>query len=210
MFSYSAQVVADNDILLANGGRGIEDFLTSNSSVYFTHITAWGNNNDPSLAVAPVCGEIQISTASNTQSYDNLAVTASTTGCNGQLIYALSVYDGDPTDQMYKNFAFGTGGQNTAIYNSGAFAYGPNNTLGTNPNFASPVAPGAPSCGSFSSVPACMATVIANFTPTNAAASSYGYQIPSASSVYDPLFPQWLCNVNLPVGLVTMGCEDAP
>jgi hypothetical protein len=53
-----------------------------------------------------------------------------------------------------------------------------------------------------------MATVIANFTPTNATvlAGGYGYQIPSGTQIYDPLFPQWLCNVNLPSGLVTMGC----
>jgi hypothetical protein len=67
-------------------------------------------------------------------------------------------------------------------------------------------APGAPSCGSASSVPNCMADVIANFTPTTAAAKAYGYQIPISGNMYDPLFPQWLCNVNLPAGLVTMGC----
>jgi hypothetical protein len=55
-----------------------------------------------------------------------------------------------------------------------------------------------------------MATVIANFTPTNEAASGYGYQIPGAAQIYDPLFPQWLCNVNLPAGLVTMGCKTEP
>jgi hypothetical protein len=55
-----------------------------------------------------------------------------------------------------------------------------------------------------------MSTVIANFTPTNAAAMAYGYQVPSSTPVYDPLFPQWLCNVNLPSGLVTMGCQTGP
>ena len=54
-----------------------------------------------------------------------------------------------------------------------------------------------------------MATMIANFTPTTAAAKAYGYQIPSTSPTSDPLFPQWLCNVNLPPGLVTMGCGSA-
>lgn len=44
------------------------------------------------------------------------------------------------------------------------------------------------------------------FTPTNAAAKTYGYQVPISAQVYDPLFPLWLCNVNLPTGLVTMGC----
>jgi hypothetical protein len=54
-----------------------------------------------------------------------------------------------------------------------------------------------------------MATVIANFTPTAAAAKAYGYQTPSTSSTSDPLFPQWLCNVNLPAGLITMGCVSS-
>ena len=38
------------------------------------------------------------------------------------------------------------------------------------------------------------------------AAAAYGYQAPSLVQTFDPLFPQWLCNVNLPAGLVTMGC----
>ena len=40
-------------------------------------------------------------------------------------------------------------------------------------------------------------------------ASAYGYQVPSTDTVSDPLFPQWLCNVNLPSGLVTMGCASS-
>jgi hypothetical protein len=53
-----------------------------------------------------------------------------------------------------------------------------------------------------------MAKVIANFKPTATAAAGYGYQTPSAAQVYDPLFPQWLCNVKLPSGLVTLGCSQ--
>jgi hypothetical protein len=51
-----------------------------------------------------------------------------------------------------------------------------------------------------------MASMIANFTPTASAAKSLGYQQPSNTNVYDSLFPQWVCNVNLPAGLVTKGC----
>jgi hypothetical protein len=53
-----------------------------------------------------------------------------------------------------------------------------------------------------------MATVIANFKPTTAAAQAYGYQVPSTVPNSDPLFPQWLCNVNLPPGLVTTACAS--
>jgi hypothetical protein len=56
-----------------------------------------------------------------------------------------------------------------------------------------------------------MATVIADFAPMNVEAKGYGYQIPSSTPAYDPLFPQWLCGVtNLPTGLVTMGCQTSP
>jgi hypothetical protein len=59
-------------------------------------------------------------------------------------------------------------------------------------------------------VQACVASIVAGLTPTNVAAAGYGYQVPGPAPAYDPLFPQWLCNVNLPTGLVTMGCRTGP
>ena len=50
-------------------------------------------------------------------------------------------------------------------------------------------------------VPACMESLIANFTPLTQAALSYGYQTAEPAQAYDPLFPRWLCGVNLPSGL---------
>jgi hypothetical protein len=214
---YSAQAVAENNILVANGGRGIEVFNnsagSSHASIYLRHNTTWGNSLSPILYTAgDGCGEIEISSASDVQAYDNLVSTNNNdpTGCDSEPLYAFFMFSGNSTNSVHDNFGYSAAGNNTFSYGSGTFAFGPNNIFGANPSFANAVAPGAPSCGSFSSVPACMATVIANFAPTNAAASSYGYQIPSTASVYDPLFPQWLCNVNLPVGLVTMGCSTAP
>jgi hypothetical protein len=55
-----------------------------------------------------------------------------------------------------------------------------------------------------------MAAMIANFKPTNTAAAGFGYQPPSSTPVYDPLFPQWLCTTSLPAGLITLGCQSAP
>ncbi|MGC2661451.1 MAG: hypothetical protein WA324_26150, partial [Bryobacteraceae bacterium] len=52
----------------------------------------------------------------------------------------------------------------------------------------------------------CMATVIANFTPTNSSAKAYGYQTPVSTPVTNSLFPTWLCNVGLPSGLVSTPC----
>jgi hypothetical protein len=177
--------------------------------VYILHNTSYGSNGDTNQN-NDYCAEISL-TATNGTSYTqaayNLAAANIATGCGGNKpIYALALEAGNSTDHVYDTFAYGLGGNDAGVYNSGAFAYGPNNILGTNPNFVNPVNPGAPTCGSASSVPDCMATVIANFTPTNAAAIVYGYQIPSTTQTYDPT--QWLCNVNLPTGLVTMGCHS--
>ncbi len=213
-YLYVGQIVVDNNIVIENSGRGIVDYEntggSSNAAVYFRYNTAWGNNRNDSQNNFPYCGEIEISVASRTEAFRNLASTNSATGCNAQTIYGFSVDRGDVTDQVYNNFIYGIGGNDTVIYSSGSFAYGPNNTTGSSPAFINPVAPVAPSCGSYTNVPACMAGVIADFTPTNTAALGYGYQIPKSTQVYDPLFPQWLCNVNLPSGLVTMGCLSAP
>lgn len=208
--SYTQQVLVDNNIVLNNGGRGIEvennTMCTSCATIYIRHNTSWGNSTDTSQT-GGYCGEMQINTAYNIQSYFNLSVPKAATSCGTNTIYAFQV-TGSPsaTDQIYNNWGYSPFGNNSNIVSSSGFSFAPTNTFGTNPSFANPVGPSAPSCGSFASVPACMATVIANFTPTNASAVSYGYQIPSTAQTYDPMFPQWLCNVNLPAGLVTMGC----
>jgi hypothetical protein len=210
---YSQQGVIDNNMLLSNGGPGAEVYGNSagtapHSNIYVRQNTAWGNNSDSNEVVpAYVVGEILTLSAVNVQVFNNIAATnAINGGAGSQPIYAYWVSQGNGTDIDRQNLGYAVGGTVDGVYSSTGFAYGLNNLFGTNPTFASAMAPGAPSCGSFAGVPACMATVIANFTPTAVAAKPYGYQIPSASQIYDPLFPQWLCNVNLPSGLVTMGC----
>lgn len=211
---YTPQGVADNNILLANGGRGLEVILNyttpPNAHIYFRHNTAWGNNTDLSQTgiYAGLIGEILLLNGNTNEIYGNIAATNAATGAGSNPIYAFSsVVTGQIGDAIYSNIGWSASGSYDFTYDAGAsFTYGPNNLFGTNPSFANAVAPGAPSCGSASSVPNCMATVIANFKPTNPVAAPYGYQVPSTVQAYDPLFPQWLCNVNLPPGLVTMGC----
>jgi len=208
---YRAQAVVDNNILVANGGKGLE--VTFNdagtppfASIYLRHNTIWGNNGDTNQS-GTYCGELFLNSAFDVQAYLNLAATSATDGCGANPIYAYYVgSSATTTDQIYDSWGYSASGTNDAATDSAGFSYGPNNTVGTNPSFADPAAPGAPSCGSATSVPNCMATVIANFTPTTAAAAGFGYQLPGNTQVSDPLFPQWLCNVNLPSGLVTMGC----
>jgi len=208
---YTQQVVVDNNLVVDNGGRGIEvennAACTTCAHVYIRHNTMWGDSEDDTQTGNP-CAELQIGhSANNVDVYDNISVSNVATSCNGQTVYAYQVsLSPTTTDQIYNDWGYSSFGNNSNASGSTGFSFGPNNTFGTNPQFANPGNPSAPSCGSYASVPACMATLIANFTPTNAAARGYGYQIPSSTPVYDPLFPQWLCGVNLPSGLVTMGC----
>jgi hypothetical protein len=215
---YSQQIVVDNNMALHNGGRGISVVDNNigapvNSNIYLRHNTAWGDAYDPKqTGICPcVTGEIVGVNFDNTEMYLNLAVTDAQYGSDGYPIYAYWATAPGPTDQIDANWGYSAYGTYSDKYDPGdVFTYGLSNVFGTNPQLANPSIPGPPSCGSYSSVPACMAQVIANFTPMNAAAKGYGYQVPSSTPVYDPLFPQWLCNVNLPSGLVTMGCLAEP
>jgi hypothetical protein len=207
---YTQQVVVDNNIVVDNGGRGIEvelnSICTTCAHVYIRHNTLWGNSTDNTQTGNP-CAEIQLSTAFNVEVFANLVVPNVATSCNGSTVYAYQVNTSvTTTDHVYNTWGYSSFGNNSNIVSSAGFSFGPNNTFGTNPSLAAPANPSAPSCSSFASVPGCMATLIANFTPTNVAAAGYGYQAPQTASIYDPLYPQWLCNVTLPSGLVTPGC----
>jgi hypothetical protein len=178
---------------------------TAYLQVPLAYTESFNGNQTGSINAFP-CAEVRFASSLSSQAYLNLLVTSRTNGCSSsQPIFAFAVTSPDSTDQVFNNFLYSTAGNNTAGSGNG-FSFGPSNLTGISPNFANPVEPGAPSCGSFASVPACMATLIANFTPQNTAAKAYGFQMPSPVQTYDPLFPQWLCNVNLPSGLITMGC----
>jgi hypothetical protein len=214
--AYAAQAVADNNILVGNGGRGLQ--VGNNSigtgpfaTIYLRHNTTWGNNSDLNQNTSDICGELSLFQTVNTSAFSNLAETNQTNGCGNNPIYAFFVSGGNATDDVYQNWGYAVSGTTSSgSSNSTGFLFDSDNTLGENADLANPVTPGAPNCSASSSVPACMATVIANFMPTNSAAAGFGYQAPSSTSIYDPLFPQWLCNTNLPAGLVTMGCQTEP
>lgn len=212
--SYAYQSVIDNNIALANGGVGVRMEYNNagpgptHAKLYARHNTAWGNSNGSYQYGNPTCGDFQIYDMVNAEVFQNIAST-NQVGCYGfaaNPLYAFETYNADGTSHIYQNIGWSATGTYDQIITSGEFAYDPDNVFGTNPGFANPATPGAPNCASASSVPNCMATVIANFKPLAPAAQSFGYQTPSTTSIYDPLFPQWLCNVNLPPGLVTMGC----
>jgi hypothetical protein len=209
---YTQQGAMENNIAVFNGGRGIyvenNNAGSAHASIYMNGNTLYGNNAQLTQAYCSGNGDLTVYNGSNVTADDNLIQTSSATMCNSaQPKYAIAISTDNATVTINGNFASGTNGNNTFSYGSGSFAFGAANVIGTNPSFANPVNPGAPACGGTANVPACMATFIADFTPTNAAAKAFGYQPPSATSTNDPLFPQWLCSVNLPPGLVTKGCN---
>lgn len=213
--AYNQQVVADNNLVFLNGSWGLGTTGGGNTAahLYLRQNTLYGNLKDTNQTGSQ-CGQLTLFGNPNksnlTEAFGNLAVATIATGgsCgSGNPSYGMYVSNGNGTDILYSNFVYSAAGNNFGSSSSTGFSQGPNNTTGTNPTLAGPSDPGVPSCGSATSVPNCMATVIANFTPAVTGAKPYGYQIPSSTSRYDPLYPQWLCSVtNLPSGLVTPGC----
>lgn len=208
---YGAQALAENNILIGNGGRGLQVGYNNSgrppfATIYLRHNTMWGNNRDGHQNVKG-CGELNLNRTTSTIARYNLVETSSATGCGNNPIYAISVTQSDSTVQVEQNIAFSPSGTSLKSWRNGAFSYGSTNIVKVDPAFVNPVVPGPPNCGTSSSVPDCMAPMIADFTPKAAQAIGFGYQVPNSAPTYDPLFPQWLCNVNLPRGLVKMGCR---
>jgi hypothetical protein len=207
---YIQQAVVENNILVGNGGRAVvienSNAGISHAPIFIKYNTTYGNNAAPTGAYCQGNGEIGLISVDSVSVTHNIAQTNAVTGCSGDNIYGLEVTQSNSTNVVDANWVAALDGNNTFLYASGSFAYGSANILGRSPNFANPTVPYAPSCAGTANVPACMESSIANFTPLTQAALSYGYQTPSTAQVYDPLFPRWLCNVNLPSGLVTMGC----
>jgi len=198
--NYTQQIVAENNITVFNGGRGISCCGNTNANIFFRNNTMYGNMKN----VVGSCAEIYSNQTVNMVITGNLGQT--TSNCSGAE-YVFIVQASDYTSLLFNNWGYSSTGQNVSVISSPTFA-AVNNLFGTSPAFVNPVDPGAPSCGAFASVPACMATVIANYTPTASGAAAYGYQIPGAPA-YNPLYPKWLCNVTLPAGLVQNGCVQS-
>jgi hypothetical protein len=206
--AYAAQIAVEQNIVFYNGGRGITVFQNTSAPIYVQYNTSFGNNTDTTQGNT-FCGDIIVGNASSAQILYNIFRTNAATGCGTATQDVMYVFSSTSTVNLDYNFGYSQWGYNTGgSGNASAFAFGSHNVFGTDPKFANPVKPAAPSCSSFASVPACMATVIADYTPANASAGAYGYQPITTAAVVDPLFPQWLCNVNLPSGLVNMACSQ--
>lgn len=207
---YSAGAVAENNILLGSNGNGIavqnNSAGSAHSPITLRYNTSWGNNAGSSTQTA-LCSEILINVGDSIDEYGNIAATNRATGCGSTTVTAFNVFDGSTSDTVAANVAYTANGTNTTTWGSGSFSFG-SNVTGQNPNFPNAAEPGAPNCSGAANAVACMAQVVANFTPTNSAVVGYGYTKPNSTPKYDALFPQWLCSANIPSGLITMGCQN--
>ncbi len=216
--SYAQQGVIDNNISLSNGAVGVRVEYNDagngpgHASIYVRHNTVWNNSGGTYQYGNPTCAEVQLYKTVSTQAFLNLAAS-NQPGCYGDSAnpeYVFSANQVDASSSFFQNFGWSAAGFSSQIVSSPAFSFGTGNMLQVNPLFAHAAVPAAPNCSTASSVPACMATVISNFTPLNPSAAPFGFQIPGAAPTYDPLFPQWLCTTSLPAGLVSMGCLAQP
>ncbi len=212
--SYAQQAVIENNISISNAGVGVRveynnsGYGPTHAPVYVRHNTMWNNSTGQYQFGSPNCGELQLYKTQNTTVTKNMAATAQP-GCYGAFWNpnsAYSVNESDGTNTVADNVGWSDYGYFSQIISASGFNFSANNLFGTNPFYTGPATPSAPNCGSFSSAPNCMAKLVANFQPTNQLTTGYGYQRPSGTPVLDALFPKWVCNVNLPAGLITMGC----
>lgn len=208
--AYTSQVAVENNISVGNGGYGIETQNnvagSAHAPVIVANNTLWGNQANINQQYNHLCAELLLNSAYNVEERSNLVATKAQTACVGNPEYAFSAYTVDGTDSVHDNFAYASPNQASWVYNGPNYQFATSNVTGVEPYFANPSVPGAPACAGTASVPGCLANVIANFTPGNTSAASYGYHTASSAAVTDALFPQWLCNANLPEGLVSMGC----
>jgi len=208
-YVYQSQAVAEQNISIGNGGHGIQVQNnvagTAHAKIILSNNTVWGNELLSTQQYNHLCAEVLLNSAFNVQENWNLIATKSQTACVGNPNYALSGYEVDGTDWSYGNLAFAYNGQYEYFYWGPNF-YATSNVLGVNPYFANAYVPGAPSCGGATNVANCMSWVANNFKPTNSAVTWAGFQTPSYYAASAPLFPTWVCNANLPPGIVTKPC----
>lgn len=209
-YPYQAQAVIENNISIGNGGHGIEiqnnKAGSGHANIYISNNTVWGNEQDSAMQPAALCSEILLNSAYNVQERWNLAATKSQKACVNNNTFALSAYDINGSDWVYANLAFAYNSQYTFSWAGPGFGYDKSNVLGVNPSMANPYVPGPPACGGASNATECMQWVVNNVKPTNGAVQWAGYQQPNYSPSNAPLFPWWVCNANIPAGLITKPC----
>jgi len=170
---------------------------------YIRNVTSWNSATGPNLYGSKLGGEFVLYKTENSHILDSVGF-ANAVGIGGARWNpspAVMVSDASATSSVSGGIGFSPRGVHTSVIRSGSFA-AMANLVNADPGLPRASMPVAPHCQSFANVPACMVAVAANFIIAGPA----GYKPPLPNPVEDPLFPQWLCGVKLPPGLVTMGC----
>jgi len=209
-FHYTQQAVMENNIGLYNGARAFAAVQTTQARVIFQNNTGYGDGTSNALPHDD-CGEFLDYANGNDITYQfNVGETINPLSC-GTNFHQYCFVGKSPTGTADYDLCYSPYGYNDEYLNG--FAFGSHNAFGTNPVFASPPSsvPGPPNCAGKANVIDCMAPIINGLKVQQGNSwSSWGYQPVSNTPVNDPLFPQWLCNVNLPAGLVSMACGSTP
>jgi hypothetical protein len=114
---YVAQVAIENNIVVNNGGRGLE--VTNNSAgsqnayVFFKNNTSWGNERDPNQEFCLGNGELLLYKTKNVQAFNGIYATSTADGCTSDPIYGAAVGDGDTSDLIEYSSIYGVSGNNT-------------------------------------------------------------------------------------------------
>jgi hypothetical protein len=211
--SYNQQGAMENNISLFNGNSGFRVDSTTQAQIYIENNTSYANEQQSATSGSEFA-EIFLQEDNNVTVSQNIVhPTVNTVGGYDIYTLGLSFYSqttGQATNIVNNNQGYSSFGHDTVCQGTcTCFSFGGKNTT-TNPTFTSPPTsvPGAPNCSGFSTVPACMATLIADLTPTTPSNTSWGYQPVSDTCVTDPYYPRWLKNVGLPSGLVTATCTS--
>jgi Chitobiase/beta-hexosaminidase C-terminal domain len=205
--NYTQQAVMVNNVAFLNGASGFRVDKTTQAPVYVVNNTAFGNNTDTNLNTI-WCGEITLQESKGISVSNNVARSATATGCGANPNYALYVANGDASDVVATNIAYGIAGQDAGQSDSVGFFFAASNLLGIDPLFANPPTtnPGPPNCAGSTSVAQCMSSTFSGLLPQAPSAIGLGIQPLGGAPTVDPLFPSWLCNVGLPPGLIPNHC----
>jgi hypothetical protein len=204
---YSGQTVVENNIVIGNGSAGIAPFHNTKSPVFVLNNTSYGNYTDP-YHQGSYKGEILYNWSSNiTSKYNITQSTIASNGVGNYPVYAFYVGRGNNTNVADYNWIYSPFGKNTGINSSSGFSYGSHQTIGVNPNFVNPFIPNVPNCtGSLNTID-CMKDIIAGFVPQANGTSGYGYQAINNNFVQNDYYPNWLCNVTMPDGIISNYCN---
>jgi hypothetical protein len=205
--AYSGQGVVENNLILGNGSAGIEPFHNTASPIIIQNNTAYGNYTDIHHS-GTYNGEILYNWSTNVVARYNISHnTVATAGTTTYPVFGFYVGRGDGTDVVDYNWIYSANSHSSGVNSSNGFAYGTHQIVGTNPSFTNPQVPGAPNCGGKSNSLDCMKTTLAGFIPTASGISGYGYQPVTGSYIQNDYYPQWLCNVTLPNGIISNYCN---